>query len=346
MTDFRTNNHNTGIAFLKKQANAPEYVRSDDGKGASDVFAHPVEDLYPCSTRSQTWHSYAFLKTADHGLSPSVANTIEDNLRQAAGVLDMDDALCAIDMAVEAKKEAAKQKETPGERYWALTLRKSAESKPLYPLNTPAEVQKSARAVINAHLPIEWMKSAAVRIVERAVALNIPADELPERIVKLGTACDFDEVGAMALISPRLARVDEETGALYAGLVKAASEDTSRIPECVELMLTLDRDVGFNDRYPAHQPIVDPYTVFEQGPPKAALEKAAQQNVLLADTLVPVEEFQNLEARLHQRFAKKAAARISELIKQGGSDGEGLTRAISALPTEVQRNLLHLLAQS
>lgn len=342
--DYRTDNNPKGINFIVKRLGdgAPGYITEKQAgeDTAPTKFALEPSQEYPYSTPRETWMSYAYLKTASTNLAKGTRDFIDRRLKLAAANFGIDDDLVEIDALVDQFHKEASEGERI--RKYALTVERGEDTYRMYPVNSKTEVRNSIAHLNNANaLPIEWMKQACVTVVDRAVELGVPREEIPEKITRLGVRRepDFEKAAMVARGRARFVK-DPETAGLYTELVKsAASDDEEQLDQYIDLWIDLDRAEGIHSY---GRDIGDPYSAFYSGPETAYVDKVASDNAYLMKTLIPTEAFLNTKQYVHEKFSKRAAQNIIDLIDTHGNDGVALSRELDKLPLETQRNLAHL----
>ena len=342
--DYQNDQNPKGVNFLLEKLgdSAPEYVR-EKSAGQDDKptkFALPNREEYPRSNPREVWLSYAYLKTANVGYSEGTKDFIENQLRQSAAIFETEFDLDQIDetLAEERKKQASSE---PMQKY-ALNIERNGESFNFYPMNTVQQIRNSMHQIKNAcDLPIEWKKKACTALVDAAEESGIRRSEIPSDVLEMGIRRepDFEKAAQVARYRSTFVK-DREGSDLYSEIVKsAAADDESQIDHYIELMIDLDRAEGIANY---GKGVVDPYSAFYSGPETAFVEKVANENAFVMDTLIPTEAFRNTRDYVNTVFSKKASKAIVDIIDEHGKDGVELSRQISKLPLETQRELTKL----
>jgi hypothetical protein len=340
--DFRTDNNPRGITYLLKELGdrAPKYLNTKEASEVDAVtrFASPGTKEYPYNNPNQLWHSYAYLKTAnDKSMSAASKRTIGNILKLAADIQGVSDDLCEIDMILEQAGQGAHPI-----RKFALHIKRADTVHKLFPIHSASSVRNSAHELANnPDMPIEWMKQASEEIVNAAEYYGVDRDELPERVTRLGVPREPNFEKAACVAEDRGTMFgDEELAQLYGEIVKSAEADSEdQLGNYIDLMIDLDRAQGLN-HYP--RGVIDPYSAFYSGLETEVVEKAASDNVFIQDTLIPTEAFRNTQEYVQTFFSKKAAANITAIFDECGNDGIALSRKLSQLPVQTQRELARL----
>lgn len=341
--DYRTDNNPSGILLLKKELGdrLPDFVKSaGEAEPTPQKYALFGHNEYPYDTPYQTWMSYAYLKSAST-LHKDTHDWVERVLKLAAAKHGIEDEICEVDMLLTQtieKQASEPQYEAP---QYALIVSRDGEQTKLFPLRTPNQIRKSANAVHrDLELPLEWRKQACESIVKAAREADIDLETLPKSILTYGISREPNFKVAAEVAEYRATLVkDPEIGQLYKDIVKSASHDADEaVHQYITLMLDLDRAQGLDKKY--GKGVVDPYQAFLSGPETEVIEKAAAENVVLLDTLVPTEVFKTLQEHVHSVFSKKAADSLRDIFETG--NGVEITNAISKLPLKTQRQLMEL----
>lgn len=347
--DYRTDNNPAGIQLLKKELGdrLPDFVKkAETQKTAGEQEPSPQKyalfgkNEYPYDTPYQTWMSYAYLKSAST-LHKDTYEWVERVLKLAAAKHNIEDELCEVDMLLaQAIEKQASEPEYTSPQY-ALIVDREGEKTKLFPLRTPNQIRKSANAVHrDLELPLEWRKQACESIVAASRAAGVDLNSLPHSILTYGVSREPNFKIASEVAEYRATLVkDPEIGQLYRDIVKSASHDVDdAVGQYITLMLDLDRAQGLDQKY--GKGVVDPYQAFLSGPETEVIVKAAAENVVLLDTLVPTEVFKTLQEHVHSVFSKKAADSLREVFETG--NGTEISNAISKLPLKTQRQLMEL----
>jgi len=342
--DYRTDNNPRGLNFILDCLGdrAPDYLRNEKqaSEGEPTRFAHREAEEFPYSNEAETWRSYAYLKTASNnaGLEPATHRLVGHVLKLAAARFDIEQDLCEIDMIITQSRE----QDPDAMEKFALVVERDKKQHNLYPIDNHNRVRESAVKLANdLDLPIEWRRQASTKIVKAAEVCGVGRDELPASVVRLGAAREPNFKHAAEIAQGRGEHFgDTELGHLYSEIVKSAEADTEdQLDNYVDLMIDLDRSQGLKSYPPG---LTDPYSAFYSGIETAVVEKAASENVFLADTMIPTEAFRNTSEYVNTFFSKRAADNILGIVEKHGSNGLAMSVELGKLPLNTQRDLARL----
>jgi hypothetical protein len=345
--DFIKDRNPRILTHLKTQfGEFPSYVKSasrsehqsDTEALDSQLFASRTRKEFPLATPEQTFLSYGYYKVA--GVNDPL---VERRIKKAAAAHDITEDLLKIDSIVDGQVKSAAVQDTA--QNFALSIDRGADGiQHYYPTVSYDHVTKSARDVANdfGKLPIEAFRVAAFNIVKAASEHGIAISQLPPLIRQNGQDRDMDVESALQACGERERRFGKEAAAIYTDIVKSAAIDPENMDDYVNCFVDMDRVNGV--KYDGN--IMTPYQAFNSGFQNSELEKAANDHVLLADTLVPVDAFKKMADQI-QHFNTEEGDIISAIVKTASEDG-GISASsdLGKLSPELQKRIISAVLRS
>lgn len=350
MDDFVGDNNPT---YLYKAADAielPDYVKNAPVTTTADVeslparsFADELNRLFPIHTKA----ACALSAICFYGKGYADVR-IERAIEKAAaahGINDLHAEICkALSPTIKLANRAQPQ--------YALAIQDEDDTRYFYPIDTEVDLTESARWLTkdaNAqHLPLSFVRTAAMAMVKRAAALGMEAERiLPPEVVAIGEdrIVDFERA-KQALESRRLyCGVDDDGMKLYHDTLESAKAAYHR-DEPLDEYLEVVRIIDDANRVKYSALIRDPHQVFYAGPLRSEVEKFATEVIFVGDVPVPSETFAALsDAEIEGTFRAGAADAVKEAKFQALGNAYGATGMLADLGPENERALLRLLLQ-
>lgn len=315
--------------------------KADFEKKAAAAFADPARRLLPICTPSAAFHSainvfarfndfgeaaFERVKEAcDHfGIEQDIlpyAELFAGEFEKAAAIDDFDGGRFAID------------DELGGERFRIL------------PLNDKDDVASSAfdlaKMAADRRVHILMLVPAAREIVKAAADHGV--ERLPEIVVRYGTVRFPDAEQAAKLIEGREQFCkDASLRETVADDYREALEGLEESPDdALAKIAAIDHAAGVETSYKLSAAVPNPFDIVFSGPLESEAEKAATENVLIRDVLVPLTEIRRIgELDASYRLSKEAADHFLKL--RGEGDARDLSLAVEHWDEEDQRTLLRL----
>lgn len=233
----------------------PKFVKEAQ-LNPDDVPQHQkIAGEFPVHTKAATWCSIAAFLTHEGSYNTKEKDFIEPQLKEAAKLWDID-----IEGLRSEFKKANKIEYSDTD--FALTTIYNGEKINLYPITSPQQVQKSAKALYDdrSKLPYSWRKHAALNIAKKAYNNDLAIPKIDYICSILGgTECDLKKMAARIQyrgnnINKHLSgALSKEAGQFYNELAKMAAEHpdktTTILDEIVEGMAQVEEHLGINTKY-------------------------------------------------------------------------------------------------
>lgn len=321
----------------------PEYVKQasvlqeDDVASLHDcAFADQVNRLHPIHTKAATYMSAVYLAGAGKLESKEF-----QAVKEAAALFDIEkDIEEAIALLPQTEKSAH---ELATEKYALSFQIEEEDTWKAYPINNSVEVVKAATEAVrdwnDGHIPTDWFFHACQNIVKAAHALNIDANDLPDRVWRLGEerVVDFENVG-YAIGERKSAGLGDVSE--YEVALKQAAEGKISVEQAIDTWMGLDAANNVS-----HKRVTSPQEAFYSGAKVAYLKELSEKNVFIADVMVPAAELTKLASNdykvIKMAFRKEAAEKIIGILSE--ADAAQTTAKLASLESNQQKQLLNLL---
>jgi hypothetical protein len=343
--DFTKDQNPTALyeVGIKAGDSLPDYVKEASILQAEDLvslhdcaFADQANRLHPIHTKAATYMSAVYLAGEGKIDSKEFAS-----VKEAAALFDIEqdieDAVALLPQAEKSAHELAHEK-------YALSFQVEEEDTwKAYAINNEVEVTKAATEVVrdwnDEYIPTDWFFHAARNIVKAASTLNIPRNEIPDKIWRFGEErlVDFDNVD-FAIGERSRAGVSDVSE--YTQALKQASAGTISVEQAIDTWMGLDAVNNIS-----HKRITSPHEAFYSGAKVAYLQELAEKNIFVSDIMIPAEEFNKLASDnyklVRMAFRKEAADNIINILSE--KDAAKTTAKIASLESNQQKQLLSLL---
>jgi len=343
--DFTKDQNPTALyeVGIKAGDSLPDYVKEASILQEEDLvslhdcaFADQANRLHPIHTKAATYMSAVYLAGEGKIDSKEFAT-----VKEAAALFDIEqdieDAVALLPQAEKSAHELAHEK-------YALSFQIEEEDTwKSYAINNEVEITKAATEVVrdwnDEHIPTDWFFHAARNIVKAASDLNIPRNEIPDKIWRFGEErlVDFDNVDFA--IGER-SRAGVSDVAEYAQALKQASAGTISVEQAIDTWMGLDAVNNIS-----HKRVTSPHEAFYSGAKVAYLQELSEKNVFVSDIMIPTEEFNKLASDnyklVRMAFRKEAADNIINILSE--KDAAKATAKIASLESNQQKQLLSLL---
>lgn len=331
--------------FPEWVANAPLPEREDFSKQASTAFADPENRLLPISTKEAAFHSAieVFARCEEY------SDDAFDRVKQACEYYGIeDDVLPYAEIFLEEIEKSAALDE-PAEGRYAIDTELGGQNLRLLPLNDYEDVRESARELskmaAEKRINLLMLVPAAREIVKAAGEHGV--ETLPETIVRFGYLRHADAEKSAALIEgreqyckdPDLREVVKQD---YQEAIAGVEDDPD---DAMEKIAATDLVAGLRQELNIRSVIPNPYDVVFTGPLDIEVEKAASENILVRDVLIPlaaVSSIEKLDAEF--RLSKSAAENFEKL--RDCTDAKDWSIAIEQWEPDDQRTLLRMAAEA
>lgn len=314
----------------------PEYVKQASESLEdldSSAFADVISREFPIDSKSNTFLSYAYFKSAS-----IVNNEIESKIKKAGEAHGINKDLDEVDSAFAAK--SASEEEIS--KNFALSVNYGDEEgvRYYYPVTDSITLEKSARDLNDdfGHMPIEAFRHAALNLVKAAGVLGVKEDRLPPRVLKTGWNGEVSIKSASVAVRQRKERLGESAGEVYEEIFKSASIDVENVGDYVNLFVDMDRmnAVAYD------KDMLNPYEAFYSGPSLDSVKKQANAYVLVSEAPVPLEEFTKLaKDKIEKNFTAEEAELLMQTVKAASDEGGiSASEKLVQFPKETQKRLL------
>jgi hypothetical protein len=337
---------------IKAGDSLPDYVKEatllqeEDVKDLNDLaFADPVKRLHPIHTKAAAYMSAVYL--AGNGQIDSKEFQV---VKQAAEFFEIEsDIEAALQLLPQVEKSASN---VSTDAYALQFTVEEDDTWKSYPINNDVELSKSATDVVkdwcDGYIPTDWFWSASRNIVKKASELNIPRNSIPERIWNMGEERAVDFETAELAIGER-ARFGLSDTSDYAAALKSAAEGKTTVEAAIDTWMGLDTVNNIN-----HRLVTTPHEAFYSGVKLAHVEALANNNVFIANVMVPASEvvkvLDNDAKAVKRAFRKEAAENIINIISGLKQDTEKfaavVSQKVSSLEMTQQKQLLNLLLKA
>ena len=321
----------------------PEYVKQASMLQEEDVsslhdcaFADQINRLHPIHTKAATYMSAVYLAGSGK------LNSKEFEAVKAAAALfdiekDIEEAIALLPQAEKSAHELATEK-------YALSFQIEEEDTwQAYPINNSVEVVKAATEAArdwnDGHIPTDWFFHACQNIVKAAHALNIDANDLPDRVWRLGEErlVDFDNVG-FAIGERKSAGINDVSE--YEAALKQAAEGKISVEQAIDTWMGLDAANSVS-----HKRVTSPQEAFFSGAKVAYIKDLSEKNIFIAEVMVPAAELTKLATdnykAVKMAFRKEAAEKIIGILSE--TDAAHASAKLASLESSQQKQLLNLL---
>lgn len=314
-------------------------------KKSSAAFADPDRRLLPIASKSAAFHS-AINAFAD---AESYSAETLTRVKEACAFYDIEgDILPYVELFANEHEKSAGLSDIPEGRY-AIDTTLGGQDFKLLPLNDAYDVSDSAHALAKMaaedRIPFLVMIDAAREVVKAATDHNV--DELPEMIDRFGHDLLHDCDRAARLIEGRAdlckdASVREILDRDYREAIAGAEDDPD---EAMRKIASIDAAAGLRTNLRVSSLVPTPYDIVFSGPPASAVTKAAKENVLIKDVLVPLAALGSVNERDAEfHLSKEASAQLARA--RDTDDARDLSLLIENWTDQDQRTLLRLAASS
>lgn len=324
-------------------AAAPDYARTLvlNDKLSDAAFANG-DRRFPIHDKSATYHSHALAlvegadtKTASIIRDAGVAHGIDEDLTRMTQVVD------AYESSQAAAEKSAAVEPDPNLNYHALP------SRGLYPINTMAALEDSARKVASVipKLTAKETFEACNNILNNADYFKLARGYLPEVIETMGELRVPDAATVNIEIDARLKRADASWHDAYEAVRKVAMGIDIYGPEIIELAEVLadtDKQAGLQSMWGME--LNHPVAVILSGPTHTEVSKLASHMVLLAGVPVPVAAVRSIPQAILDVECTKVARLCAEAIVANDGDTNALREIENFIPRQEQVRLAKLAA--
>lgn len=315
-------------------------------KKASQAFADPARRLLPITDKATTFFS-AIDCLANVG---SYSDDTWERVKSACAHfgISADVAPYAELFADQVEKKASAVPAAKPGRF-AIDEEFNGRRIRVLPLNDSEQVRDSASALVKmaSENRIHYIQlvAASEEIVKAASDLGT---KIPDFIHSCGEERLPDWEKAARLIESRngCAGVTKEAMADYRDTVRSGAAGEISPVECMQKIAGSDSAAGIKYRYTANTHIPLPHDIVFGGASVASLEKAASEQVLIRDNLVPLSAFKKIpDADFVYRMPDAdAGRRMRDLIKSA-SDASDVSLAVAELARPDQVTLFKLAAE-
>jgi hypothetical protein len=320
--------------------------KSDFVEKSAAAFADPARRLLPICTPSAAFHSAINILACPEEFDEAAFERVKSACAHYGIEQDL---LPYAELFADDIEKSAALNEFPEGRFAIDTLL-GGEAYQLLPLNDGDDVASSAfdlaKMAADRRIPLLLMVPAAREIVKAAADYDVKTT-LPEIVVRYGTPRFADADEAAKLIEGREqfckdAGIRGEVAKLYQGALEGLEEDPDG---AMEKIASIDHLTGIEPKYKVSAGVPNPFDIVFSGALESEAEKAATENLLVRDVLVPLEAVKQippLDADF--RLSKEAAEDFAKLRET--RDARDLSLAVENWPEEDQRTLLRLAVDS
>lgn len=343
--DFTKDQNPTALyeVGIKAGDSLPEYVKEASILQEEDLvslhdcaFADAANRLHPIHTKAAAYMSAVYLAGGGRIDSKEFAA-----VKGAAALFDIEgDIDAALALLPQVEKSAH---ELASDKYALSFEIEEQDTWKSYAINNEVDVTKAATDVVrdwnDEHIPTDWFFHAARNIVKRANELNIPRNDIPERVWRFGEErlVDFDNVDYAIGERSRAGVVDVSE---YSQALKQASTGEITVEQAVDTWMGLDAVNSIS-----HKRVTSPQEAFYSGAKVAHLQDLAEKNIFVSNVMVPAGELNKLATdsykAVRMAFRKEAAENIINILSE--KDTAKTTAKIASLESNQQKQLLSLL---
>jgi hypothetical protein len=316
-------------------------------KCASVAFADPAHRLLPIATKSAAFHSMLnCMAYLDH-----YGEDVFERVKSACARFGIEEDVAPYATLFCAEHEKAAAAETVPDGQFALDEEIGGVRVRLLPINDAQDVRDSASALLKMaaerRIHALQLPDAARNLVKAAEAFDV--ERLPALVRRFGEERLTDPARTASLLAgrERFKAVPAEDARVAAAMYKQAAQEladgTIDPEECVIKIAAVDRQLDISYTYSGAglSALPTPHEVVFCGPTMRDAEKAATENVLINDVLVPlgvINKIPKIEA--DYSLSKEASEQFRRL--HGAGDARELGFAIAQWGVEDRNCLLRL----
>lgn len=346
--DFTKDQNPTALyeVGIKAGDSLPNYVKEASILQEEDLvslhdcaFADQANRLHPIHTKAAAYMSAVYLAGAG-----KIDSKEFQAVKEAAALFDIEaDIDAALALLPQAEKSADAH-ELASEKYALSFQIEEEDTWKAYAINNEVDVTKAATDAVrdwnDGHIPTDWFFYASRNIVKRASELNIPRNEIPEKVWRFGEErlVDFNNVD-YAIGERHLAGVSDTSE--YTQALKQASAGEITVEQAIDTWMGLDAAHGVS-----HKKVTSPHEAFYSGAKVAYLKDLSETNVFISDVMIPAQELTKLAADNYKvvkmAFRKESAEKIIDILS-GVQDTAETTAKLASLESNQQKHLLSLL---
>lgn len=346
--DFTKDQNPTALyeVGIKAGDSLPNYVKEASILQEEDLvslhdcaFADQANRLHPIHTKAATYMSAVYLAGAG-----KVDSKEFKAVKEAAALFDIEEDIDAALSLLPQAEKSADAHELASEKYALSFQIEEEDTWKAYAINNEVDVTKAATDAVrdwnDGHIPTDWFFHASRNIVKRASELNIPRDEIPEKVWRFGEErlVDFNNVD-YAIGERQFAGVSDVSE--YTQALKQASAGEITVEQAIDTWMGLDAANNIS-----HKRVTSPHEAFYSGAKVAFLKDLSETNIFLADIMVPAQEFTKLAAdnykAVKMAFRKESADKIIDILANVKNAAE-TTAKLASLESNQQKHLLSLL---
>jgi hypothetical protein len=353
MNDYTTLNNPRFMFRAEMHRPFPDWVVSEAMPEAADflsksaaAFADPQRRLLPICSKSAAFHSAINIFAQPDDFDEA---TLE-RVKEACAHYDIEsDILPYAELFSDEFTKSASLDELAEGRY-AISDEIDGEAFRLLPLNDADDVLGSsfelAKMASDNRIPLLMFVLASRAVVKAASDYNLTA-RLPALITRHGIERFADAETAAAKISGREqfckdASVREVVAADYLDAIKDMEAD----PDGAMLKIAaIDDFAGVSNNYRQSSLVPTAFDIVFGGALVEDAEKAARENVLVHDVLLPLEEVRAIAPMNAQYRLSKSAAETFARLRDTG-DARDLSLAVENWDERDQRTLLRMTVEA
>lgn len=328
--------------FPEWVASSPLPESQEFEKKAAVAFADRERRLLPICDKISTFHSAI-------DLFANVTNYDEltfDRVKEACDYYGIQDDIRPYVELFAAELSKSADFAEPTEGRFAISDDTDADLLRLLPINDAHEVRVAAvdlsKMAGENRIPFVMFVDAAREIVKAASDYNID-EALPRIVTHFGTERLPDTEKAAQLIQGRnqLCKTEalrDSVGQLYQEAIATIETDAD---EALSKIATIDELAGVSTNYRVSSRVPTPFDIVFSGITVAELDKAAKENVVVREVLIPISVVQAIDRQKALYCLSKSAAETLLRLRDSG-DAKDLSLAADNWTELDQKTLLRL----
>lgn len=244
------------LTRLSNLIDLPEFVKQADITAEQDVselprssFADIIDRKFPIHNKVSSFLSYAYFLRQRDDIEKNAASRLDGAFKSAASMWNLKAEFMCLRRDL-AKKAAAPAPAT----VYALT----ANGTPFFPVDTPANLQKSADSLIEnrGKFPYPMRKEAATNMLKAGLRMSIPTRIMPEEIHRMAGMGICSKEAVQHELDRRVGLVDAKQREAAEPIQKLAFQldalgqpDNTMLQKIAAIIDVFDRSVGLTKLY-------------------------------------------------------------------------------------------------
>lgn len=255
--DYFSDTNRVQLHTVESVFGTPDFVKQAAPTSVdlpNTVYADTVNKLYPCHTKVATWLSQTYFLMNRHLYSTEKAAQVQGRIVKAAEYFGMEGLINGLETRWQQFNHPAVK-----DADYALVVEHEGQKIKRMPLTGPEAIKASAAffAQNRSKYPYEWRKSAARKILARAVAEDAQLDGSTLEILNKSAGYGFNapqNIGQAlreraALLSDRKSEAHDQTVKLAEALATAPISNVSVMQKIAAVIDVVDRELGLTKYY-------------------------------------------------------------------------------------------------